>query len=148
MVQTTQKLGTMLGNVAKSAKQIGDTFGGALSKNGKKALNAIAGIGDAAKESMSLLSSLIPKMNAVFNVTKVKANEAQAEMTATSTTGQTAMTTTEVAMTATMTSAAATASEAIKNVERASVILAIISAVIQVVMALVDVLRSVIKTQG
>lgn len=148
MQKKTQALASMFGSIASSARNLGDIFGGVLSKNGKKAINAIAGISDVAKDSLSTIAQLIPKISGLFATTKVQSISAQTEMTATNVAGQTTMTATEVGASATMVAASTTAAEAIKNVERASVILAIISAVIQVIMALVSVLKSVIKTQA
>ena len=120
----------------QSAKTISATFGGALSKKGKKAMQAIEGISDAAGNALSGLKTMIPAILTLFTSVGTTGTAIQTEEAAVSTG-------TSAAITGTSTAAAT----AIRTVETASVILAVISAALQIIQAIVNVVMQFNEAQ-
>lgn len=120
----------------QSAKTISATFGGALSKKGKKAMQAIEGISDAAGNALSGLKTMIPAILTLFTSVGSTGTAIQTEEAAVSTG-------TSAAITGTSTAAAT----AIRTVETASVILAVISAALQIIQAIVNVVMQFNEAQ-
>lgn len=114
--------------ISSSAKTLSSTFGGAMSKNGRKAMDAIGGIADAAGSTMSTLKTLIPTITDLFKNVGATGTAIQTEEAAVSVGTSTAMAGTATA-----------AATAIKTVETASVILTVISLALQVIQAIVNV---------
>lgn len=112
----------------QSAKTISSTFGGALSKKGKKAMQAIEGISDAAGNALSGLKTMIPAILTLFTSVGSTGTAIQTEEAAVSTG-------TSAAIEGTSTAAAT----AIRTVETASVILAVISAALQIIQSIINV---------
>lgn len=125
--KTSDKLVDSFQNISQSAKLIGSTFGGALSKNAKKALNAISSIADGAASTISVIKNMIPQLLTLIGTTTATSNTSQAEMAAVT-----------AGASAGMTATASAAATAIRTVETASVILAIISAALQMVQAIAN----------
>ena len=112
----------------QSAKTISATFGGAMSKNGKKAMQAIEGISDAAGNALSGLKTMIPALLTMFKDVGTTGTAIQTEEAAVSTGTSTAIEGTSTA-----------AATAIRTVETASVILAVISAALQIIQSIINV---------
>ena len=112
----------------QSAKTISATFGGAMSKKGKKAMQAIEGISSAASDALSGLKTLIPALLTMFTSVGTTGTAIQTEEAAVSTG-------TSAAIMGTSTAAAT----AIRTVETASVILAVISAALQIIQSIINV---------
>lgn len=118
----------------QSAKTISATFGGALSKKGKKAMQAIEGISDAAGNALSGLKTMIPAILTLFTSVGSTGTAIQTEEAAVSTG-------TSAAIEGTSTAAAT----AIRTVETASVILAVISAALQIIQSIINVVMQFSK---
>ena len=125
---TSNHLANCFASLNQSAKTISSTFGDSLSKKGKKAMQAIEGISDAAGNALSGLKTMIPTILTLFTSVGTTGTAIQTEEAAVSTG-------TSAAITGTSTAAAT----AIRTVETASVILAVISAALQIIQAIVNV---------
>lgn len=125
---TTDALINGFDSLNQSAKTISATFGGAMSKKGKKAMQAIEGISDAAGNALSGLKTLIPALLNMFTSVGTTGTAIQTEQAAVSTG-------TSAAIMGTSTAAAT----AIRTVETASVILAVISAALQIIQSIINV---------
>lgn len=125
---TSDRLIDGFGQLNQSAKMISATFGGAMSKKGKKAMQAIEGISDAAGNALSGLKTLIPALLTMFTSVGTTGTAIQTEEAAVSTG-------TSAAIMGTSTAAAT----AIRTVETASVILAVISAALQIIQSIINV---------
>ncbi len=125
---TTDALINGFDSLNQSAKTISATFGGAMSKKGKKAMQAIEGISDAAGNALSGLKTLIPALLNMFTSVGTTGTAIQTEQAAVSTGTSTAIEGTSTA-----------AATAIRTVETASVILAVISAALQIIQSIINV---------
>lgn len=134
--ETSDHLINGFASLNQSAKTISATFGGALSKKGKKAMQAIEGISDAAGNALSGLKTMIPAILTLFTSVGSTGTAIQTEEAAVSTG-------TSAAITGTSTAAAT----AIRTVETASVILAVISAALQIIQAIVNVVMQFNEAQ-
>lgn len=125
---TTDALINGFDSLNQSAKTISATFGGAMSKKGKKAMQAIEGISDAAGNALSGLKTLIPALLNMFTSVGTTGTAIQTEQAAVSTGTSSAIMGTSTA-----------AATAIRTVETASVILAVISAALQIIQSIINV---------
>ena len=125
---TSSTLVSGFNSLNQSAKTISATFGGTMTKKGKKAMQAIEGISEAAGESLSNIKDIIPALLTMFTTVGSTGTAIQTEEAAVSMG-------TSAAITGTSTAAAT----AIRTVESASVILAIISVALQVIQSIINV---------